>query len=176
MTEHSSLRSLVLVGIGAGFGVSVLIGWTACSAGGGKAANPPVAANANAPAADRYKVTADTTPFYRYGPQEANGPDETLKKDAELTMIKRSSGYSEVTAPDGQTGYVGTDDIGQLSAQEVAAENAAQQQAAQAAAQKRLGLSGGTYTIPPEAGNDERLPVADTAPTPKPTPTPTFRY
>jgi hypothetical protein len=153
-----------------------------CSSGGGKAAKADSTPAANTPDSDRYRVTADTTSFFLYGPQQANGADDTLKKDTEVTMVKRGSGYSRVTTPDGKTGYVATEDLGKLSAQEIAEENAAQQQAVQADALRRMGgtggtgVPGGTYTIPPEAGNDERLPVADTSPTPKPTPTPPFRF
>jgi hypothetical protein len=147
-----------------------------CQAGGKKTANAP-AANANAPASDRYKVTADTTAFYLYGPQQPSGPDQTLKKNDKLTMLKRSYGFSRVKAPDGQTGYVGTEDIAPLTPEEIADEDAALQQVPMpdAETQKRMGAMGG-YTIPPEAGNDERLPVADPSPSPKPTLNAPFRY
>ena len=152
----------LLVGIGLG-----------CQSGAKKGANPPAAANA--PASDRYKVTAATSNFYLYGPQEPNGPDSVLKKDSKLTLIKREFGYSRVKTSDGQTGYVGTEDIGPLSPEDIADENAAVQ-LMPADVQKRLGPMPGGYTIPPEAGNDERLPVADSSPTPKPTPPPPFHY
>ena len=177
MSEHQRIRSAA--GWARGTGVALLCSLVCCGAGcqsgAKKGANPPATAKANAPASDRCKVTADTTPFYLYGPQEANGPDDVLKKDTKLTLIKRSYGYSRVTTPNGQTGYVGTEDIGPLDAQDLADENAALQ-LMPADVQKRMGPMPGGYTIPPEAGNDERLPVADSAPTPKPTPTPPFHF
>ncbi len=116
MSEHRPIRrgvgswgrglSLVLLAI-------VCLG-SGCQSGEKKGAKPPAAAAA--PGSDRYKVTADTTNFYSYGPQEPNGPDSVLKKDTKLTLIKREFGYSRVKTPDNQTGYVGTEDIGPLSA------------------------------------------------------------
>jgi hypothetical protein len=130
-------------------------------------------AASGAPATDRYKVVADATPFYRLGPQQAGGPDLSLKKGDEVKMVQRAYGYSRVTTSGGLVGYVGTEDISQLSAQDLAAENAA---AAQAAAQKRSSAIVGEYTLPPGATSLDQLPVSDPAPTPKPTPNPYFRY
>jgi hypothetical protein len=150
---------------------------TGCLFQGKSPAGSTAAAHPKSPATDRYKVKADTTPFYIYGPQQPSGPDVSLKKDARLTMVSRSFGYSRVTTTDGKTGYVGTEDIEPLSAEEIANENAALQPVPLplppgAGSQG----SGGTYTIPPEAGNDERLPLSDPAPTPKPMLTAPFRY
>ena len=154
------------------FLLAIVAAGSGCQSGGNKTA----AANANVPATLRYKVTADSTGFYHYGPEQPNGPDLSLKKDTEVTLVKHGFGYSEVTTPDGQTGYVGSEDITQMTAEDIAAANAAQDQLAQAATQKRSSAIVGEYTIPPEAGNDAQLPVADSSPTPKPTPTPPFRY
>lgn len=128
-----------------------------------------------APAVDRYKVVADQTPFFRYGPQQAGGPDLSLKKGDEVRMVQRAYGYSRVTTAAGMVGYVGTEDITQLTAEDLAAENAADAQA-QAAGQKRSSAIVGEYTLPPGATSLDQLPVADPAPTPKPTPNPYFRY
>src|ERR1700677_3535527 len=59
----------------------------------------------------RYIVKADTTPFFKFGPAQANGPDLRLKKDDLVTMVQRQYGYSRVLSPDGDAGYVPTDDI-----------------------------------------------------------------
>ncbi len=34
-----------------------------------------------------YAVTTDSAPFYRYGPQQGNGPDMKLQKDRLMTLI-----------------------------------------------------------------------------------------
>jgi hypothetical protein len=176
MSEHRRIQNGVEWMGGAGRAVLCLLLFTAagCQSGEKKGANTPATAKAKAPATDRYKVTADTTPFYTYGPQEPNGPDDILKKDTKLTLLQRSYGYSRVTTPDGKSGYVGTEDIGPLSAEDLADENAAVQ-LMPADAEKRLGPMPGGYTIPPEAGNDERLPVSD-APTPTPAPATPFHF
>lgn len=59
-----------------------------------------------------YAVTSDRTSFYRYGPQQGNGPDESLPRDTLMTLIRPSFGYCKVhlvaTAKDG---YVASEDI-----------------------------------------------------------------
>jgi len=64
------------------------------------------------PKTDRYMVTAPHTPFYHYGPAQGMGADFMLMKGQNVTLIKRSFGYSKVMTADGQSGYVATDDIG----------------------------------------------------------------
>ena len=64
------------------------------------------------PTTDHYRVTAYRTPFFLYGPAQATGADFVLMKDQNVTLIKRSYGYSQIMTADGQSGYVATDDIG----------------------------------------------------------------
>ena len=150
----------------------------------------PAANTAGAPAdgpvknSDRYKVKADTAPFFHYGPQQLNGSDLDLKKDTRITMLNRGRGFSQVRTVDGQVGYVGTEDITPLSAEEIAAEDA-QKLAAMAPPPGALtspvgsgpvGTGGPVYTIPSEAGRSESLPTQDASPTPKPPPPSIFRY
>ena len=141
------------------------------------------------PDKDRYKVMADTTGLFRYSPLQASGADTDLKKNARLTMLKRGRGFSQVRTTDDQIGYVGTEDIVQLSPAEIAQEDAATIQAAEAAAGVQLAgplptPGAGTtpsrgkktgplntapaITIPSDAGRNERLPEADARPTPTP--------
>jgi len=59
-----------------------------------------------------FAVTAEKTPFYRYGPQQGNGADEQLPKDTLVTLIRPSFGYSKVQLIKGaQEGYVASEDI-----------------------------------------------------------------
>lgn len=151
------------------------------------------------PDKDRYKVTADTTGFFKYSPLQAAGSDFELKKNQRLTMIKRGRGFSQVKTEDNQTGYVGTEDIAQLAPNEIAQEDAATLQAAQAAAGaqlagplptnpnsnapvttrngKKSSAVESSYTIPAAADINTRLPEPDAKPraTPSPTPVPNFR-
>lgn len=58
-----------------------------------------------------FAVTAASTSFYRYGPQQGNGPDQTLPRDTVMTLIRPSFGYSKVHLIAGGEGYVASEDI-----------------------------------------------------------------
>jgi hypothetical protein len=58
-----------------------------------------------------YSVSANQTPFYRYGPQQGNGPDQQLPRDSLLKVIRPSFGYVKVQLQDGEDGYVASEDI-----------------------------------------------------------------
>jgi hypothetical protein len=59
-----------------------------------------------------FAVVADKTSFYRYGPQQGNGPDESLPKDTLMTLIRPSFGYCKVhLLPSNKEGYVAAEDI-----------------------------------------------------------------
>ena len=188
-------------------------GLTLLAAGGCKRGSSAAATTPNTPAAtlaagvgsepiqavpdkDRYKVTADTTGVFRYSPLQASGSDFDLKKNARVTMINRGRGFSQIKAEDGQTGYVGTQDIAQLAPSEIQQEDAATLQAAQAAAGAQLAAAGlptnnapvttvngkkssavqRSYTIPSAADADTRLPDADTRPKATPASSPGVNF
>ena len=112
----------------------------------------------------RYIITADTTPFFKYGPAQANGPDYRLKKDQEVTMVERHYGYSRVLDPDGHAGYIPTDDIAP----------AANQPPAPGPTPKKSG-GGSRAGVPPDFDqpNDSALPSKQP---PSDAPVPSFRY
>ena len=58
-----------------------------------------------------FVVSAAKTPFYRFGPQQGSGPDRDLPRDTTLTVIRKSMGYSKVRLPDGQEGFVPSEDL-----------------------------------------------------------------
>jgi hypothetical protein len=58
-----------------------------------------------------YAVVTDSTAFYRYGPQQGNGPDIKLQKDTLMTLIHPSFGYCKVKLMTGEQGYVASEDI-----------------------------------------------------------------
>jgi hypothetical protein len=62
-----------------------------------------------------FAVTAEQTAFYRYGPQQAHGPDHELPKDTLVTMIRHSFAYSKVRLANGERGFVANDDIRRAS-------------------------------------------------------------
>ncbi len=61
--------------------------------------------------APEYVVLHAQTPLYRLGPQQAGAPDEWLKKDDRVRLVRREFGYSFALLPGGETGYVANDDI-----------------------------------------------------------------
>ncbi len=73
----------------------------------------PAAANSG----KLFAVTANETSFYRFGPQQGTGPDQTLTRDTLVTLIRPSFGYSKVqlvpsdTVPSPLEGYVASEDI-----------------------------------------------------------------
>ena len=58
-----------------------------------------------------YSVAANQTSFYRYGPQQGNGPDMQLPRDSIMKVIRPSFGYVKVQLQDGENGYVANEDI-----------------------------------------------------------------
>ncbi len=58
-----------------------------------------------------YSVSANQTAFYHYGPQQGNGPDQQLPKNAIMKVIRPSFGYVKVRLQNGENGYVASEDI-----------------------------------------------------------------
>ena len=59
-----------------------------------------------------FAVTANSTSFYRYGPQQGNGADQQLPKDTLVTLIRPSFGYCKVQLLQNSVeGYVASEDI-----------------------------------------------------------------
>ena len=58
-----------------------------------------------------YSVTAEQTPFYKYGPQQGSGPDTQLAQNSIMKVIRPSFGYVKVKLQDGESGYVASEDI-----------------------------------------------------------------
>ena len=58
-----------------------------------------------------YLVSAREAAFFRYGPQQANGPDERLPHGTLVGLLGTSFGYSEVQLMNGVQGYVARRDL-----------------------------------------------------------------
>ncbi|MDP9292795.1 MAG: hypothetical protein M3O82_10600 [Verrucomicrobiota bacterium] len=56
-------------------------------------------------------ISADKSPFYKFGPAQAAGPDSMLAKNDHVWMVRREFGFSRVETEDGQFGYVATEDL-----------------------------------------------------------------
>lgn len=59
--------------------------------------------------AEYFQTTQEFTPFYELGPQQAGGPDLSLKQGEVVQLVSRGFGFSQVEIEDGRTGYVATD-------------------------------------------------------------------
>jgi hypothetical protein len=104
-----------------------------------------------------FAVTAEKTPFYRYGPQQGGGPDRELTKNTLVTMIRHAFAYSKVRLPDGQQGFVANDDLSRASESLIAQAN-------------RTDANEDVDPLPPTP--TVKLPTADTSPEFEPTPIP----
>ena len=58
-----------------------------------------------------YVVSARRAAFFRYGPQQANGPDGKLPQGTLVTVIRPAFGYSKVQLSNGLQGYLASQDI-----------------------------------------------------------------
>ena len=79
-----------------------------------KSNSPAVVSNsAQKPAAEQnyFVVKPDFTPLYRTGPQQPNGPDQSLPKGTLVTLLQRNFGFSRVQLENGLNGYVATEDL-----------------------------------------------------------------
>ena len=85
-------------------GVLLALCGTSCS-------TPDSAAPAASNSGQYFIVGARRAPFYRYGPQQANGPDGKLPQGTLMTLIRPAFGYSKVQLSNGLQGYVATQDI-----------------------------------------------------------------
>jgi hypothetical protein len=114
-----------------------------------------------------YSVAANQTPFYRYGPQQGNGPDSQLPRDSIMKVIRPSFGYVKVQLQDGESGYVASEDIRPAPATLVA-----ERLAPPPAPLPAFAGPGEQFQLDSE---DPRL-IAPPEPLPEPTPLPDFRY
>jgi hypothetical protein len=114
----------------------------------------PVAANGG----KFFAVTANSTPFYQYGPLQGGGADKTLPKDTLVTLIRPSFGYCKVKLTNGEQGYVASDDIGAAPPALVAAANTPARSS--------------TVRSRPDLPEPEFVPAPDSLPEFEPTPIP----
>src|SRR5437764_15459904 len=111
-----------------------------------------------------YAVSAARAAFYRYGPQQGNGPDQKLPHDTLVTVIQPTFGYCKVQLMSGEQGYVASEDIHPASAELVAAATARPSVTAIGRASRfRLNPNDPRLSMPPEP-----LPLDLPEPTPIP--------
>ena len=88
-------------------GVLILLALCGTSCSTPESAAPAAASNSG----QYYIVSTREAKFYRYGPQQASGPDERLAQGTLVTRIRPAFGYSKVQLSDGLQGYVASQDI-----------------------------------------------------------------
>jgi hypothetical protein len=72
-----------------------------------------------------YAVGVEKAPFYKFGPQQGNGPDQELPRDTLVRLVRNSFGYSKVVIEEsGQQGFVASENLTVASAALVAAATA----------------------------------------------------
>ncbi len=111
-----------------------------------------------------FAVTAEQAAFYRYGPQQGNGPDQRLPRDTVMALVRPSFGYSKVQLLSGEQGYVASEDIHAASKELIAAATAPPPKIVQNRSQHfRLDSNDPRLIAPPEP-----LPLDLPEPTPLP--------
>ncbi|MGZ4966541.1 MAG: hypothetical protein ACXWFY_00600 [Chthoniobacterales bacterium] len=110
-----------------------------------------------------FAVSSEKASFYRYGPQQGNGPDETLPKDTLMTLIRPSFGYCKVQlVGTAKQGYVASEDIRPAPPTLIAALNAPK---IDPAARENFDMRS-SEPPPPETLPDPDLPPAASEPSP----------
>ncbi len=56
-------------------------------------------------------VVTEYSPFYRLGPQQAGGPDLSLRVGERVMLLRKEFGYSRVKLDDKRVGYMANEDI-----------------------------------------------------------------
>jgi hypothetical protein len=110
-----------------------------------------------------YAVTAESTPFYYYGPKQGSGPDKTIPKDTPMKLIRISFGCSKVELLTGEVGYVATDDIAAASSDLIASLNTGSKKLSSAFPMRGASPEP-RFEMPPEP------PLPEFEPTPIPVP------
>jgi hypothetical protein len=119
---------------------------------------------AGANAGKYYAVSAKETPFFHYGPQQGNGPDQKLQQDTLISLVRPSFGYSKVRLLTGEQGYVASEDIHVASPALIAAATAPPPPTSTSSVPKfRLDSNDPRLIAPPEP-----LPMDLPEPTPLP--------
>lgn len=127
---------------------------------------------------ETYVVATEKTSFYKYGPQQGNGPDTELPKDTLVKLIRNSFGYSKVQVPStGQQGFVASEDIMRASPsliaslskpppQLVTASTATTSSPASTVENIDVRSTDSSFVPPPEALPPPDLPPSAAEPTP----------
>jgi len=145
-------------------------------------------------AAPEYVIIRDFSPFYRLGPQQGRGADESLRAGTRIKLLRREMGYSLVQLADSRTGYIANENMtvapprppDQTRNDEMSAPGTAKKRGGRTRAEDSPIYSGPQVNdtplpdpnVPPPDLNVEPEIMPDNIPVPSATPagTPKFRY
>lgn len=123
-----------------------------------------------------YAVSAEEAPFYRFGPQQGNGPDQKLPHNTLVTLVRPSFGYCKVKLMSGEQGFVASEDIAMASPALIASATGSPPADALSTVPKfRLDSSDPRLIPPPEPLPEnfpEPTPIPETQPSPGASSTP----
>lgn len=106
-------------------GVAALLAIGVSSLAGCSASRNMITRVTSAEGGKMYAVGVEKAPFYRYGPQQGNGPDQELPRDTLVRLVRNSFGYSKVVIADsGEQGFVASENLTVASAALIAAATA----------------------------------------------------
>ena len=106
-------------------GMVALLGIGLSSLPGCSASRNMISRVTSAEGGKMYAVGVEKAPFYKFGPQQGNGPDQELPRDTLVRLVRNSFGYSKVVIADsGQQGYVASENLTVASAALIAAATA----------------------------------------------------
>jgi hypothetical protein len=117
-----------------------------------------------------FAVTVEKTSFFRLGPQQSSGPDESLPKDTLMTLIRPSFGYCKVQLmPSAKEGYVACEDIKPAPPTLLAALNASLHPMSGSSGRENFDVrsTDPNFVPPPEALPDPDLPPTTVEPQPQ---------
>lgn len=144
--------------------------------------------------APEYVIIRDFSPYYRLGPQQGRGPDQSLPAGTRIKLLRREMGFSLVQLEDSRTGYVANENMAvapprppdQIRNDEASAPGAAKKRGGRSRAEDSPIYSGPQVNdiplpdpnVPPPDLNVEPEVMPDNIPVPSATPTgtPKFRY
>lgn len=144
--------------------------------------------------APEYVIIRDFTPYYRLGPQQGRGPDESLRAGTRIKLLRREMGFSLVQLADSRTGYVANENMTvapprppeQTRNEETTAPGSAKKRGGRSRAEDSPIYSGAQVNdtplpdpnVPPPDLNVEPEIMPNNIPVPSATPagTPKFRY
>lgn len=145
-------------------------------------------------AAPEYVIIRDFSPYYRLGPQQGRGADESLRAGTRIKLLRREMGFSLVQLADSRTGYIANENMtvapprppDQIRNDEMAVPGTAKKRGGRSRAEDSPIYSGAQVNdtplpdpnVPPPDLNVEPEIMPDNIPVPSATPTgtPKFRY